>query len=57
MKILAQRYGLLLACQNCHALLSYNAADVYEGKYVYCPICKEKNRVDIEEQKQNNNSK
>ena len=54
MKVLAQRYGLLLVCQNCHTLLSYKAVDVYEGKYVYCPVCNEKNRVNIEEQKPDN---
>lgn len=45
MKVLAIKYGLVQACQNCHALLSYNAADIYEGKYIYCPVCKQRNEV------------
>ena len=37
--------GLLHICKSCYALLGYSAADIYEKKYIYCPLCKEKNEV------------
>lgn len=29
-------------CVNCGALLYYGLEDIYENKYIYCPICKTK---------------
>lgn len=48
MIILSEKFGgLLRVCDKCGAVLGYNGKDVYEGKYVYCPICKEKLEVEI----------
>ena len=46
--VLSQKYpGSLLFCQECHALLAFKAADLYEGKYIYCPVCRAKNETKI----------
>lgn len=29
-------------CQYCHAFLAFNIQDIYENKYIYCPLCKTK---------------
>lgn len=29
-------------CINCGALLQYERQDIYQNKYIYCPICKTK---------------
>lgn len=34
--------GLIQECPTCGAVLAYDTKDVYENKYVYCPICKTK---------------
>ena len=39
--------GLTLICRGCRSLLAYTPSDVYEKKWVYCPLCKEKNEVNI----------
>ena len=46
MTILSQTFpGLTRVCDGCGALLSYNAKDIYEKKYIYCINCKHKNEV------------
>ena len=46
MTILSKGYpGFTLVCEQCNSLLAYNSKDVYEGKYVYCAVCKHKNEV------------
>ena len=46
MTILSQIFpGLTRVCEECSALLSYTAKDMYEGKYIYCIACKHKNEV------------
>lgn len=43
MKVLSEKYpGALMICPGCQALLGYGPADIYEDKFIYCPICKEK---------------
>lgn len=34
--------GLIHSCTWCGAIFKYEMEDVYEKKYIYCPICKEK---------------
>lgn len=47
-KVLADHFlGLTRYCDGCGALLGYNWKDLYEGKYIYCPICKMKLEVDL----------
>lgn len=43
MMVLSQHYpGITVQC-NCGALLGIDPhKDIYDNKYVYCPICKEK---------------
>lgn len=46
MTIISNEYpGLTCVCGDCGALLGYTIKDVYEKKYVYCIICKHKNKV------------
>lgn len=43
MEVISAKYlGLLHVCAYCGALLRYGPQDVYEGHYLYCPVCKEK---------------
>ena len=43
MKILSQTFpGSLHICCECRALLAYQPSDIYDKKYIYCPICKTK---------------
>lgn len=44
MVVLSQYYpGITIQCTNCHALLGIDPhKDIYDSKYVYCPLCKEK---------------
>lgn len=38
-----KRVWPLHTCVECGALLTYDyTKDIYEGKYIYCPICKTK---------------
>ena len=34
--------AFLHTCIECGALLTYNFNDIYQNKYIYCPICKTK---------------
>ena len=34
--------GHIHICSSCGAILQYALTDIYEGKYIYCPVCKEK---------------
>lgn len=46
MQVLAQNSpALLTVCENCNALLAYQINDVYEGHFIYCPVCRYKNEV------------
>ena len=43
MIIYSQSYpGLHLICTNCGCLFGFSVQEIYEDKYVYCPICREK---------------
>ena len=43
MMVLTKTYpGFIHICSNCGALLQFNAADIYENKWIYCPICRSK---------------
>lgn len=43
MQVLSQKFeGFIHICPTCNAVLSYVPTDIYEGKYIYCPICKTK---------------
>lgn len=35
-------------CEYCNALLAYTADDVYENHYIYCPICKTRQRCKLD---------
>ena len=46
MQVLSDKFcGLTLVCKQCYALLAYNKKDIYENKYIYCPLCKCKNEI------------
>ena len=48
MTVLSQGYpGRTLICTQCYSLLAFNDKDIYENKYVYCPICKTKNEIPL----------
>lgn len=34
--------GNLHVCEKCGAMLKISPEDIYEQKYIYCPVCKEK---------------
>lgn len=43
MRVLSQKpIAMTHECQECHAFLAFNIEDIYENKYIYCPICKTK---------------
>lgn len=43
MKILSRSFpGSLQLCPECQALLAFMPTDIYENKYIYCPICRTK---------------
>lgn len=51
MIVLSTQYpGITIQCPNCSALLAIDPhKDIYENKYVYCPICREKLDAGIRE--------
>ena len=51
MKVLSPTYpGITLICENCYCLLAIDPhKDIYENKYIYCPLCNAKNEVGIHE--------
>ncbi len=40
--------GSLHICDNCYALLAYNPSDVYEGHFIYCPVCKKRQKCNMD---------
>ena len=43
MKVLAPKTpSFVISCPACDALLGFNFGDIYENRYVYCPVCREK---------------
>lgn len=43
MKVLSKTFcGSIIECTECHAILAYGPTDIYQNKYVYCPLCKTK---------------
>ena len=45
MKVLAQKFcGSIHICDNCNAVLAYKPSDIYEGTFIYCPVCKMRQR-------------
>ena len=43
MKVLSPKtVAFLHECQGCGAILTYGLQDIYENKYIYCPVCKTK---------------
>ena len=43
MQILAKRTpAMMLSCPECRVLFAYNFGDIYQNKYVYCPVCRTK---------------
>lgn len=48
MTILSQGYcGRTLVCAQCYSLLAFNEKDIYDKKYIYCPLCKYKNEIPL----------
>jgi hypothetical protein len=49
MNVLAKRCpGLLHVCSDCGALLSYTIDDIYENQFIYCPICKCRQKTNLD---------
>lgn len=49
MQVISQVFpGLILICQKCGALLSYNKSDIYGANLVYCPLCKHANEIEYD---------
>lgn len=42
MKVLSQTFCGSIAFCECGAVLAYGPQDIYQNKYIYCPICKTK---------------
>ena len=43
MKVICQQpLASIHTCVECGALLYYGREDIYENKYIYCPLCKTK---------------
>ena len=50
MIVLSQKcIGKIQECPECGAVLGYDVGDIYENKYLYCPVCKAKilSRLDL----------
>lgn len=49
MKVLSQKYpGLILICSKCGCLIgNIRKSDIYGDNFVYCPICKEQNILNL----------
>ena len=47
MEILSKRHpGLFFICEQCSALVgNVKESDIYENEYVYCPLCKYKQKI------------
>ena len=53
MTVYSQKFpGLVQICPECGALLGYNSKDIYENTYIYCPICRTKINIHMEEAKE-----
>lgn len=49
MQVLMERApALMVVCDQCGALLSYQFNDVYEGHFIYCPRCHYKQEVALQ---------
>jgi DNA-directed RNA polymerase subunit M/transcription elongation factor TFIIS len=49
MQVLSPTFpGLILICEQCGALLSYNKTDIYGANLVYCPLCKHANEIEYD---------
>ena len=49
MKLLCQKYyGLITRCEQCGAVIGYNANDIYNNYYLYCPQCKAQIKILID---------
>lgn len=49
MVVLAKRKpAFVQECSGCFALLGYNIPDIYQNKYVYCPVCRTKLTTNID---------
>lgn len=42
MKVLSKRFCGSIAYCECGAVLAFGPQDIYEDKYIYCPICNAK---------------
>ena len=43
MRVLSKKpVACLKECQECHAILAFGLEDIYENKYIYCPLCRTK---------------
>lgn len=44
MIVVSQKFlGLTCCCSQCGILFSFKKEDVFENKWVYCPVCRAKN--------------
>jgi len=44
----ARPVGLMHVCENCHAVLAYQPEDIYDYCYIYCPVCKIKQKCALD---------
>ena len=49
MEVLATKApGLIHICSNCRALLGFTTGDIYQSRYIYCPLCKSKELTNLD---------
>ena len=49
MTVLSKKFpGFLKVCEECGAVLAYVPADIYENRFIYCPICRYKMEIPLQ---------
>ena len=46
--ILQKTPALMVTCEQCGALLAYQFNDIYQGHFIYCPVCKFKQIIPLD---------
>lgn len=47
-QVLAKNAILLHICSSCGCVFKYEVNDIYESKYLYCPICRAKEEAALQ---------
>lgn len=49
MRVLSPTFpGSIHICEECNAVLAYSTQDIYENHFIYCPLCKTKQKCNLD---------